>query len=155
MSENLPKEEIDKLKFMYDKVYDELNRCRDWPLKIMAFTSAFFFFVIGFVNYRKESIEIIRNNAALIILMLTAVAVWTIAIMIIQHYRYLDYRNTQIRLQIKLGVTEWKLNDKELFPKNWSKPKIKSLFTGFQGWFYYALYIFSFWLLTIIVVANL
>src|SRR5688572_13684266 len=110
MSDDLPKEEIDKLKFMYDKVYDELNRCRDWPLKIMAFTSAFFFFVIGFVNYRKESIEIIRNNAALIILMLTAVAVWTIAIMIIQHYRYLDYRNTQIRLQIKLGVTEWKLN---------------------------------------------
>ena len=40
--------------------------------------------------------------------------------------------NTQIRLQIKLDVSEWKFNDKELFPKNWGKPKLKSLFTGFQ-----------------------
>lgn len=59
----IQKEEVDKIKFIYDKVYDELNRCRDWPLKIMAFTSAFYFFILGFINFKAESIEVIKNNA--------------------------------------------------------------------------------------------
>lgn len=91
----------------------------------------------------------------MIVLILTAVAIWTIVILFVQHYRYLEYRNIQINLQIKLGITDWKVDDKDIFPRRWTTPKIKSLFTGFQGWLYYALYIFSFWLLTVCFVANI
>jgi hypothetical protein len=152
---NLDTNEFDTIKFMYDKVYDELNRCRDWPIKIMTFTSAFFFLIIGFSNLRTENIEIIRIHSVHIILLITVVLILTITIIVIQHYRYIDYRNIQIKLQIKMEIKRLKADDKEIFPKDWFKQKDKSIFTGFQGWFYYAFYVFSFWLLTVFIIASL
>src|SRR5258708_35311384 len=42
------------VKFIYDKNYDELNRCRDWPLKVLSFTSALSLASIGAMRLKSS-----------------------------------------------------------------------------------------------------
>jgi hypothetical protein len=142
-------DEFDKIKFMYDKTYDELNRCRDWPIKVMTFVSAFFVLLIGFVNLRPENVGIVKKHSLLFIVLVSAVTIWTVVIIIIQHLRYLTYRKVQINLQRKMNIQDIKLNDKDIFPKHWTESRPRNLFTGFQGWFFYVLFMLSLATITI------
>jgi hypothetical protein len=142
-------------KFMYDKMYDELNRCRDWPIKVLAFTSAFFFAVIGFINLKGAKLDIIQKYSTELRLMVLSLWAITVYIIIIQHLRYIEYRNIQIRLQKKLNIYVWEVEGIKIFPKHMSVERKKNIITGWQGWFFYALYITVVALVTIIVIWSI
>lgn len=155
LSENSGNEsESDKMKFMYDKTYDELNRCRDWPIKIMTFVSSFFVLLIGFINLRQENAAVIKEYSGLFIAIVCAVSVWTVVIIIVQHYRYLTYRNVQINLQRKMNIQNIKLDDTNIFPVSWTQPRRQNLLSGFQGWFFYALFIVSLATITVTILCK-
>jgi hypothetical protein len=47
---------------MYDKVYDELNRCRDWPIKILGFTSGLYITALGFLKIFDDKVNISKGE---------------------------------------------------------------------------------------------
>ena len=145
---------LDKEKFIYDKVYDELNRCRDWPIKIMAFTSALYFSLIGFIQVGINNFELTLLLKIIFSVIITIFWLLTIYIIIKQHYNYIDYRNIQIRLQNKMGIHEWQIDNKYIFPKYWRNEKDKSIYVGIQGWFFYAFYLTAIYLITVSVLLN-
>jgi hypothetical protein len=128
------------LKLMYDRIYDELNRGRDWPIKIMAFASAAYLALFSLVKLDKDKLELSCNTKIVITSLLIILTLWTIKIIITQHLNYLKYRDIQIKLQKAIGIYDWKVDGEGIFPSSWKKPIIISLWSGFYGWGFYASY---------------
>lgn len=147
--------EFDKIKFMYEKVYDELNRSRDWPIKVMAFVSGFFFLMIGFINFSLAKVEVIRKYSCLFTILVVSISIWTILIIWRQHCQYLIYRDIQRKLQKKMRIQDIKVNDVDVFPDEWTTTRTPKFFSGFQGWLFYVLYVFALGLITVLIVVNL
>jgi len=141
-------------KFMYEKVYDELNRSRDWPFKIMAFASAIYLALIGLMQIDEVKFEFTCLIKAIIVFIITVFSFWTICIIVRQHLNYIDYRNIQKKLQIKMKIFEWKIDESKIFPDHWKKEFEQSIFTGFQGWGFYAFYIIALYAISVILIVN-
>lgn len=148
------KENYSTEKFIYDKVYDELNRSRDWPIKIMAFVSAIYLAIIGLVELGQSSFQLTCLVKWIICMILFVFCFWTIVIIGRQHLNYLNYRNIQIRLQNRMGISDWSEGDNNVIPNNWAKEKRVSLITGFQGWGFYAIYVISICAIAIVLVIG-
>ena len=136
-------EQFDHFKLMYDNVYDELNRSRDWPTKIMAFASAAYFAMYSLIKFDGFCAGfIIWVKIALIVLifLLTYITLYNIHN---QHVRYKEYRDIQIQLQNQLKIHSWEANGKPIFPKEWQKTNDeKAVEQKFGlGWHFYATYI--------------
>lgn len=131
--------DFDKEKFIYDKVLDELNRSRDWPIKVMTFSTAIYLALIGLTQI--DNISLSPTGIKVIIMFLFMFWILTIWIIRRQHLNYLKYRNIQIRLQKKMGIYKMQNDSVDIFPEEWQKEKAVKVTTGFQGMFFYALYI--------------
>ena len=141
--ENTKPEPFEQIKLMYDNVYDELNRSRDWPIKILAFASAAYFAMYGLVKF--DAIGgglniVVKIGLVVSILFLTFS---TLRNIYTQHKRYKAYRDIQTQLENMLKIHSWKVNDKPVFPVEWQKQisekKQKQKFG--LGWHFYAIYI--------------
>ena len=147
--------EFDKIKFMYDKTYDELNRSRDWPIKVMTFVSGFFVLLIGFINLSPANVETIRKHSYLLIIIVVVISIWTISIILRQHCQYLSYRDIQRKLQNKMRIQDITVNEANVFPNDWTTLNKSKWHTGWYGWGFYALYVFALGLITVLIVFNL
>lgn len=145
-----PKEKMDLEKFMYEKVYDELNRSRDWPIKIMAFASALFITLIGVLKIDNTSVQLNCETKLIISIILLVFALFTCGIIIRQHLNYVDYRNIQKGIQ-----KEWKIDEINGIPLKWIAYEAKKisfwrgLKNGVWGWSFYAIYILAIACITI------
>ena len=135
---------FDLEKFMYEKIYDELNRSRDWPIKVMAFASALFITLIGIIKIDKQAVHLDCETKWIISIILLVFAFFTCGVIIRQHLNYVDYRNIQKGIQ-----KEWKINEINGIPKKWIDfdekeiTILKGLKIGVWGWSFYAFYILA------------
>jgi hypothetical protein len=141
--ENMKPEPFEQFKLMYDNMYDELNRSRDWPIKIMAFASAAYFAMYSLLKFDNGcgGLNIgIKIGLIVLILLLTFS---TLRNIYNQHKRYKVYRDVQTQLENKLKIHSWQANNKTIFPADWQKliaeKKEKQKFG--LGWHFYAIYI--------------
>lgn len=121
----------------------------------MSFVSGFFVLLIGFINLRPENVGIIKKCSYWIIGIISVITFWTILIIIKQHRQYLIYRNIQRKLQSKMRIQDIKINDSKIFPKDWTTFQKQNLFTGWQGWLFYVLFILGLAIITALIVINL
>lgn len=141
--ENMKPEEFDHFKLMYDNVYDELNRSRDWPIKIMAFASAAYF-----AMYSLTKLDNVCGGFNIwvkigLIVLVIFLTFSTLRNIYHQHKRYKVYRDVQTQLENKLKIHTWEANNKPVFPLGWqhliAEKKEKQKFG--LGWHFYAMYI--------------
>ena len=141
------------LKIMYDQIYDELNRSRDWPIKIMAFASAAYFGLFSLIKLDPHSVKINCGIKFLISFLLLGLLAWTIVVINKQHKNYLRYRNVQIELQKIMDIYTWKNEGNEIFDiGNFGKIRHISLSEGWLGWGFYAGYLFIIFLITLMLI---
>lgn len=133
---------IEYADFLLRMISDEINRARDWPLKILTFTSALHFGVLVSIISSKIIFTCFAKSA--ITILFSVLMVWTIYYFYKCHTNYLKLRNSQIELQDQIGLSEMGVIPKEWLIKN----KISPL-TAVWGWGYYAFIAISFWLATI------
>ena len=63
-------ENFDREKLIYDNVFEELNRARDWPIKVMTFASAIYLALIGYVQISDTPLSSMQKLAIVIIFFL-------------------------------------------------------------------------------------
>jgi len=141
-------------KFIYDKVYDELNRSRDWPIKVLTFVSALYVTLLGFTKIDKNSVELSFCMKWLIVVLMLIISIYTILIIIRQHKNYLKYRNIQIRLQKAMGIYEWKLDNETIFPLDMQNSVEEKTWSHFWGWLFYALYLIILTIMSCVLLFN-
>lgn len=144
----MDKDEFEKLKLIYETVYDELNRSRDWPIKIMAFTSAAYLAMFSLLKLDNNHMKVGCEIKFIASIFLLALLILTILIIVRQHKNYLRYRNVQINLQNLMKIHDWETNGEEILPIKWKKQIEVSVSAGFVGWFFYAFYIFTIAIIT-------
>jgi hypothetical protein len=142
------------LKLMYENVYDELNRSRDWPIKIMAFTSAAYLALFSLLKLDKSRIDLDCWIKVVITILLLGFWALTVKIIIKQHLNYLEYSNTRINLQKSIGINNWKIDNKEIFPPHWGDSIKINKWVRCHGWLFYAFYITIIALITILLIWN-
>jgi hypothetical protein len=149
---NSESQKLDEQKFIYDKIFEELNRARDWPIKVSAFSSAIYLALFGFIQSEKTIINC--SEKWILSICMSLFLIYTIRIIIRQHLNYIEYRNIQIRLQKMLGIYEWRAENSIIFPKSWTDEKPKNIISGFQGWFFYAFYMIILYSITLCMLVN-
>ena len=138
---NIPEHDKDNIKLIYDKVYDELNRCRDWPVKVITFTSALYIALFGFLKLDSVNVDKLHYSKWFIVGGVIIFWIFIIKIIRKQHLLYLEYRNTQIKLQKLLGIYDWVIEDQKVIPSDWSRLNRKSMWVKVDGWLFYAVYL--------------
>jgi hypothetical protein len=131
----------DDKKFIYDKVYDELNRSRDWPIKVLTFVSALYITLLGFTKINKNEIELCFYLKLFIVTLMLIISIYTIIIIIRQHKNYLKYRNVLIKLQKSMKIYDWQASGENIFPSDWQDHIEERVWEHFGGWLFYALYL--------------
>jgi len=144
----------DHLKLMYDRIYDELNRGRDWPIKIMAFASAAYLALFGLIKFDKNATGFSCTVKILFTVLLIGFLGLTIKIIITQHLNYLKYRDIQIKIQKAMRIYEWHIDGENIFPSTWKNSIKISVFSGFFGWFFYASYLTLVTIITLCLIWN-
>ena len=136
---------VNHAEFLLSTLTDEMNRLRDWPIRILGFTSALHFAVIaGILVTQIEFIDLIRW---LLTSFFTALFVWTAYYFWKCHINYITTRNAQINLESKIGIAEM-----DVIPRDWLLPRKVSGFTAMWGWGFYLFVAAGFWLATVGVV---
>jgi hypothetical protein len=132
--------EFEKLKLMYDNVYDELNRSRDWPIKIMAFATAVYIAIYGLLKFDSTNICLSIWIKGLLMTFIVLLTLITYINILNQHLNYLKYRDIQIRIQNKLNIQNLEVNNGPIFPIEWTNKQDEKQKFGL-GWHFYASYI--------------
>jgi len=101
MSESL---ESDDLKIVLQYLLVEINRYRDWPIKILTFTSALHFAINGAFLLKAVTITPLARIA--ITIFIGTLWFWTIAVFRHCHLSYLGSRNIQSSIQRKIGLNK-------------------------------------------------
>jgi hypothetical protein len=138
-------ETTDNLRFLYIQTKEEINRYRDWPLKILGFSTVLDTAVIGSLFVKKDnswSFSPLLQWVCVVAVALLGVS----AIFVIQvnHRNYLTCWNVIARIQKYWQLEAFHLRDESkspIFPVEWMKDRPVRATTGFQGWGFYALYI--------------
>lgn len=125
--------------FLLRMVMDEMSRCRDWPLKILTFTSALHFGIL--VAIISSKILFTYSIKFALSFLFTILMVWTVYYFWRCHKTYLELRNSQIELECQIGIQEM-----DVLPAAWFKKRNISPFTAFWGWGFYSFIAVSFWL---------
>ena len=146
MSEN----DIEKLKLIHPPLIEEINRYRDWPIRILTFTSAFYFGLIGLFLLNK--IEIPLWIKIVLTVVVTMLYLWTVYYCGKCHLNYLRARNIQVKIQKKLELDKWLVDNKRVFPDEWFSENPVKLSTRLWGWGFYALYATILFVLSLIVI---
>lgn len=143
------------VRFMYDKVYDELNRCRDWPIKILGFTSGLFIGLLGFLKLFADQVTLSYESRIGLVTGVALFGGYCVYILGKQHLEFLRYRNTQIKLQSMMKIATWRACGERTFAEKWDHTVKVKLWTRCQGWLFYALYIIGLTIFSIYIINNL
>lgn len=111
--------EFELLKIMYENVYDELNRSRDWPIKIMAFATGVDVAIYGLLKFNgNDQLHIVvKLILGFIVFIVTRVTVKNI---LKQHSEYKKYRNIQRGIQKELQIQNFNVGGVAIFPPEWT-----------------------------------
>lgn len=143
--------DFEKIKLVYPQLMEEMNRYRDWPIKILTFTSAFYFGIIGLILIYKIKIVNLWSQFSLMLVM-TILFWWTIVVFVHCHLEYLNARNTQCNIQKYLKLNLLKIDEGNVFLYKWFKEIKVSPFERFLGWGFYVLYAAILWFITLLVI---
>jgi len=141
-------EKIDQLKLIYEATLKEIDRYRDWPIRILAFESILFLAMLKVTIVDQIALsEVAKWLASVIVVIITA---WTICYFYKCHMNYLKARSVQAKIQRYLELDQLKVADKEVIPKEWFDDCRTCLFQGFWGWGFYAFFSISIGVLTVL-----
>jgi hypothetical protein len=135
MSEPL---ESDNLNTVLQYLLVEINRYRDWPIKVLTFTSALHLAING--AFLLKEVTITSSARIFITIFIGVLWIWTIAVFRHCHLNYLRSRNIQSSIQRKIGLNTIKVNEEPLFPGEWFKHTCVSICNRWIGWGFYAFY---------------
>ena len=93
---------VEHARFLLDTLTGELNRSRDWPIRILGVTSALHFAVIA--GILVSGIQFAGYIRCVLAAFFTGLFVWTFCYFRKCHINYLTARNAQIRLENQIGV---------------------------------------------------
>jgi hypothetical protein len=128
----------DNLKIVLPYLFDEINRYRDWPIKILTFTSALHFAING--AFLLKQVTVTSPTRIAITVFIGVLWIWTIAVFRHCHLNYLRSRNIQASIQRKLGLHNIKINEEPVFPSEWFEHTCVSLCNRWIGWGFYGFY---------------
>lgn len=137
-------ERYELLRLMYSNVYDELNRSRDWPIKIMAFASGVDVAIYGLLKFNENSHLGLLSKIFLVIIVLI-MTIFTRSNILNQHRNYEQYRNIQRGIQKELQIQHLMTAGDPIFPNYWTEfvpdKKSKTKFTAGKWGLGYRFYI--------------
>ena len=136
---------VNYAEFLLTILSGEMNRLRDWPIRILGFTSALHFAVIAGILISK--IRFICPVKWFLTIFFSLLFFWTAYYFWKCHINYLKTRNAQIDLENKIGIA-----DMNVIPAAWLEQRKVSGFTAIWGWGFYVFVAAGFWLATIGVV---
>nr|WP_321269651.1 hypothetical protein [uncultured Tolumonas sp.] len=128
-----------KYEIISTSIISEVDRARDWPLKILSFTSAIHFGVIIAIISTPKT-EFLCSAKIILTVLFSILMIWTTYYFYRCHISYLKIRNAQRKFQLTIGV-----KDGEIYPEGWLQIEPISGLTRFWGWGYYAFIAISFW----------
>lgn len=123
---------------IYTAIINEINRYRDWPIRVLTFTSVLHFGIIG--TFIFKAIKLTECQAYLLTFFLIVLGIWTIIYFYKCHINYLEARNTQYRIQCYMNLKKLKIDNSSVLPEGWFVVVKESGFTRFWGWGFYAFY---------------
>jgi len=150
MNENI-ENDVEKLGLIHPPLIEEINRYRDWPIRILTFTSAFYFGFIGLFLLNKIEINFLWVKIVLTAVV-TSLCLWTVYWCGKCHLSYLMARNIQVKIQKKLKLDTWLVDGKKVFPDEWFSEKPVTLCTRLWGWGFYAFYATILFVLSLMVI---
>lgn len=152
-------EDRDKFQLVYSSLVSEINRYRDWPIRVLTFTSALHFGVIGAFLLKDLYVGIVPR--VLLSGVLSILWLWTVYYFYRCNENYLQARDTQRNMQEKLKLHTWTTSDGiQMFHRDWFPPKNKSSQQcwfqkkRFWGWGFYAFYASSLFVMSLFVIWN-
>lgn len=128
----------EKVKLVYSAVITEINRYRDWPIRVLTFTSALHFGIIA--AFLLKDLRIVCWAKYGLVAIITILWIYTIYYFVRCHKSYLEARNVQARLQKKMELDTWLSDGEKIIPDAWLKPVEESIWKRKWGWGFYALY---------------
>jgi hypothetical protein len=129
---------------IYKIIVHDVGRYRDWPIRILTFTSALHFALLAAITIKE--VDLNTGVSALISCALLIVYVSTIYHFGHCHKEYLRLRNVQVNLNKALSL------DRDLYPKKWFSERPVTLREGLWGWGFYAIYATVLFFLSLIVI---
>jgi hypothetical protein len=132
----------------YRLIAGEVDRYRDWPIRILTFTSALHFALIAALAATNLSLGFCGK--LLITLLLTGLTAFTLIYFRNCHCTYLRLRNSQVRLNKRMD-----LENLHALPRSWFNERRVSIWTGFWGWGFYLCYAVVLWAITLMVIWEL
>lgn len=129
---------------IYKIVVYEVGRYRDWPIRILTFTSALHFALLAALTIKE--LDLGCNVSWVISIALTVIYISTIYHFTHCHREYLNLRNVQVGLNKALEL------DDSIYPKKWFQERPVELKEGFWGWGFYAIYATAMYLLSLVVI---
>jgi len=131
--------------FLLKILTGEMNRSRDWPIRILGFTSALHFAVIAGILISK--IKFTCPFKWFLTIFFSLLFFWTAYYFWRCHINYIKNRNAQIELENNIGIA-----DMDIIPADWLVKRKVSGFTAAWGWGFYVFIAAGFWLATVGVV---
>lgn len=131
--------DIGKADILLRSIQTEMDRARDWPLRILTFTSVLHFGVL--LAIVGSGINLLFYVKCGVSIMFTMLMIWTVFYFRQCHMNYLHQRQAQVRLELKL-----KLKEEGIFPDEWLKERCVCSMKGVWGMGYYIFIEMSFWL---------
>jgi hypothetical protein len=128
----------------------DIDRYRDWPIKLLTFTSALHFAVMTAIAAK----ELTLSSYVSICVSGSLVTLYGFTLYYFGkcHLQYLALRNTQVRLNRLLKLQELEVSGVPVLPAVWFTERPVSLKEGFWGWGFYACYATVMLTLSLIVV---
>lgn len=137
----------------YRLLVADIDRYRDWPIKVLTFTSALHYAVIATIAVKELALRLPAQLA------LTAcfglLSLFTLYYFVRCHRAYLELRNVQVRMNRSFGLNHMQVADVPLFPAEWFAERRVSICVGFWGWGFYACYTIVLLAISLIVVWQL
>jgi hypothetical protein len=137
----------------YRLLVADIDRYRDWPIKLLTFTSALHFAVMAAIAVKELTLAC--RTAVAVSMLLALLYGFTLYYFAKCHLRYRQLRNVQVRLNRLLKLEEVSVSTEKVFPGEWFSERPVSLKEGFWGWGFYACYATVLFGLSIILVWQL
>lgn len=129
---------------LYKIIVHDVGRYRDWPIRILTFTSALHFALLAALTIKE--LDLSTYISMLISCALLIVYGSTIYHFGHCHKEYLRLRNVQVKLNKALSL------DSGIYPEKWFSDRPVSLREGLWGWGFYAIYATVLFALSLIVI---
>ena len=142
----------DEEKYVLDQAAKEVEHCRSWPTKVMAFFIAINFGVVAGLaallsNNLAVRLPISMAGKQVLIGALLVLAGWVVGILIRNHNNYLKYRELQVSVQSEV-FAEGPARDG--LPSEWFSEVGSSPLNRFWG---YGLYVYIVLFVTLLTIA--